>query len=294
MGTGYGQPTLYSAGPSIFPSKPVLKWAGGKSQLLAELVRAVPQQFNKYIEPFLGGGALLFRLARPDAIASDSNEDLMQFYGAVREHPRGVIAAVSAMPVSREFFYDLRSRAPESMDPVQRAARFLYLNKTCYNGLHRVNQKGEFNTPFGGRTNVRLVDVDNLHAVSRVLAQTQLHCTDYREVLDLAKPGDFVYLDPPYLPLGGYSDFRRYTPHFFGQDDHVQLAESFRCLAERGAMVLLSNSANPVVEELYAGFVIRRVKASRQINCRPEGRGQITELLIANYALDAPDAISSH
>jgi DNA adenine methylase len=279
------QPHNLCLSAGTLPAKPILKWAGGKTQLLKVLVASLPKSFNRYIEPFLGGGALLFRLALAGALASDSNQELIQFYGIVRDRADELLAAVTKLPVAREVYYTLRSADPESMDPISRAARFLYLNKTCYNGLHRVNRKGQFNTPFGGRTHVRVVDPDNIRRAAKVLAQTELLCADYRDILHNAEPGDFVYLDPPYLPLGGYSDFKRYTPQFFGHEDHIQLAADFRDLAARRVQALLSNSANPAIEELYSDFPMIRVRASRQINCRANGRGQITELLIANYDL---------
>jgi len=270
----------------IRSGRPVLKWAGGKTQLLPALMQAMPRAFGRYFEPFLGGGALLFRLALPGAVASDSNEELMQFYEVVRDEPEALLTTVAQWPISRDDYYYLRAVQPEDLDRVSRAARFVYLNKTCYNGLHRVNRKGQFNTPFGGKTNVRILDEANLHRASEILRRTDLRWAGYQEVLAETRPGDFVYLDPPYMPLGGYSDFRRYTRHFFGEEDHAELAREFRCLAERGVKALLSNSANERIEELYEGFAIRKVKASRQVNCKPEGRGRITELLIGNYPLE--------
>ncbi len=280
--------TVLCQGPTTAPVKPVLKWAGGKTQLLKVLLSVLPQFAGRYIEPFLGGGALFFHLAPCDAVVSDSNEELVQFYAVVRDYPEELARAASDLTVSRESYYELRSARPDSMEPIARASRFLYLNKTCYNGLHRVNRRGEFNTPFGGRTDVRVVDVDNLCRASQVLKRVDLRCADYRAAIDGAKAGDFVYLDPPYLPVGRYSDFKRYTREFFGEQDHALLAKRFRDLTQRGVLALLSNSASPAVEQLYSGFPMRRVQASRQINCRAGGRGRVTELLIANFDLDMP------
>lgn len=279
------QASLYSDA-LLQPAKPVLKWAGGKTQLLPTLMQVMPAAFGDYFEPFLGGGALFFRLALPGATAADSNHELVQFYEIVRDDPAELLNIVAQWPISGEYYYHLRSLEPESLDPLTRAARFVYLNKTCYNGLHRVNKQGRFNTPFGGKTDVKILDEANLYRASAVLRRTGVRCADYHEVLAVARPGDFVYLDPPYMPLGGYSDFRRYTRHFFGEEDHAELARTFRALAERGVKALLSNSATERIGQLYDGFPIREVKASRQVNCKPEGRGQITELLIANYPLE--------
>jgi len=273
------------------PAKPVLKWAGGKTQLLPILLRALPRAYERYLEPFMGGGALLFRLAIPGAIAGDSNQDLMQFYSVLREDPDELAKAAGSIPVTKTDFYRVRSADPSSLGRVERAARFLYLNKTCYNGLYRVNRRGHFNTPFGGRTNVRVVDRAALRRASGVLKETELLAADYREVLRGAQPGDLVYLDPPYVALGGYSDFKRYTRELFDHRMHVDLASEVRGASDRGVRVLLSNSGTETVRSLYHGFHIAEVDATRQINCKPSGRGRITELLIANYPLDGLHAI---
>jgi DNA adenine methylase len=284
------QPTLYEH-QHAQPAKPVLKWAGGKTQLLPVLLKVIPLKYGRYVEPFLGGGALLLRLAPSGALAADSNRELVGFYEVVRDAPQELVAAVSRIPVAKEEYYRIRGRDPVSMSPIDRAARFLYLNKTCYNGLYRVNRRGVFNTPFGGRVDVRIVDRGNLLRASRVLENVELRCADYREALVGAMPGDFVYLDPPYVPLGGYSDFKRYTPEFFDHEAHVRLAAEVRRLDQRGVWVLLSNSATETVRSLYNGFHMAQVKASRQINCKPTGRGRIAELLIANYSLDGAHGI---
>ncbi len=239
----------------------------------------------------MGGGALLFHLALPGSLAADSNPELVQFYEVVRDEPDQLVEAVRQMKVTKAEYYRLRALRPETLGRVECAARFLYLNKTCYNGLYRVNRNGQFNTPFGGRTNVSLVAPGNLHKASAILRCVDLVCADYVDVLRSAREGDFVYLDPPYLPLGGYSDFRRYTPRFFGKADHVALAREFRGLSERGVKALLSNAAHRTIENLYEGYSIVRVKATRQINCRADGRGQIEELLIANYPLEPVNVV---
>ena len=276
------------------PAKPILKWAGGKAQLIRELRACLPKHFGRYVEPFLGGGALFFDLGVPGGLVADSNPELINFYEAVRDDPDGLLSVLRHMVISKEEFYRWRAVEPESLDKSVRAARFLYLNKTCYNGLHRVNKRGQFNTPFGGRTDVRIVDSANLRRACAILRTAEMRCADFADVLASTRSGDFVYLDPPYLPLGGYSDFRRYTREFFGAEDHFRLARAFRALSDRGVALLLSNSAHPTIEALYSGFHMVRVKASRYINCRAEGRGHIAELLIANYPLEIRDVVSGH
>ncbi len=273
-------------GDLLSSAKPLLKWAGGKTQLLNILRMIIPHNYERYIEPFLGGGALLFDLAQIGSLASDSNPELIHFYKIVRDYPGELVQALDNSLISKEEYYHLRSIDPITLNPIKRAARFIYLNKTCYNGLHRVNKKGQFNTPFGGRTNIKILDECNLLKVSEILRSTELLCADYKECLRQARENDFVYLDPPYYPLGGYSDFKRYTCNFFGENEHIELAREFRRLTNAGVFVLLSNSATKQVQELYDGFNFIRIKATRQINCRPDGRGCIEEFLIANYAMD--------
>ena len=269
------------------PLSPLLKWAGGKGQLQAIIRKAVPNEFQRYVEPFLGGGALFWNLALPNSIVSDTNFDLIQFYSVVRDMPEELIEAVRPMPISEEDFYRIRSQEPGSLSPVERAARFIYLNKTCFNGLYRVNRRGQFNTPFAKITHVKILDEAKVGAASRLLSSTTLLCSDYSSVLADLKSGDFVYLDPPYVPLGGYSDFRRYTADRFEDKDHIRLAEDFRRLSERGIQALMSNSCTEQVEALYSDWWKVRIPANRQINCRSERRGKIKEFLIANYPLHA-------
>lgn len=272
--------------------RPLLKWAGGKTQLLPILRGVLPASFSRYVEPFLGGGALFWHLALPGSLVSDSNEELLHFYSVVRDDPDGLLQLVRAMPVGKEGFYRIRAQRTASLGAVERAARFVYLNKTCYNGLYRVNRKGEFNTPFGGKTDVTILDEENLYQASRLLRQTELVCQDYRSALSQLKSGDFVYLDPPYLPVGKYSDFRRYTSDTFTEQDHATLACDFSGLAERGIKALLSNSFNQLFASLYKGHWHTYVLANRQINCQPTGRGKIKEILVANYPAEGFSVLS--
>lgn len=265
------------------PSKPLLKWAGGKTQLLPILRSAVPASFNRYVEPFVGGGAFYWDLALRGSLIADSNAELMHFYSIVRDFPQDFMEVISQMEVTKDNFYRMRSMTSDSMNPIQRAARFLFLNKTCYNGLHRVNRRGQFNTPFGGKTNVAMFEERDIIRAANLLRTSLLICADYRDLLPELKAGDFVYFDPPYLPIGKYSDFRRYTSDFFSEQDHENLADSFSQLADRGIKALLSNSFNATIECLYRGHWYKLVQANRQINCRPSGRGKLSELLVANY-----------
>jgi len=267
----------------IKPIRPLIKWAGGKRKLLPILRRLIPSDFTRYVEPFVGGGALFWDLAMSNSFISDSNPELIHFYLIVRDHPDELIDEVKNTPITKKDYYDIRSQQPDELEAVQRAARFIYLNKTCYNGLYRVNQKGLFNTPFCGRTEVNIIDEDNLYPASELLKHVELACADYTEILPKLEKRDFVYLDPPYVPVGRYSDFNRYTRDFFTEDDQVLLAEEFRNLSNRGIKALLSNSNNKLIRKLYDGFWIFRVKGNRQISCRSDGRGEINELLIANY-----------
>jgi DNA adenine methylase len=272
--------------------RPLLKWAGGKAQLLPILRRLVPTAFARYVEPFLGGGAVFWHLALPGSLVSDINDELVHFYRVVRDHPDRLLELVGAMPVSKNDFYRIRAQRTACLGTIERAARFVYLNKTCYNGLYRVNRKGQFNTPFGGKTEVTILDEDNLYKASWLLQGTELLCRDYTSVLSHLKSGDFVYLDPPYLPVGKYSDFRRYTSETFTEQDHENLADAFSGLAERGIKALLSNSFNELFNSLYRGHWYTYVLANRQINSRPGGRGKIKEILVANYPLEGFSVLS--
>jgi DNA adenine methylase len=263
--------------------KPFLKWAGGKTRLLPALRKSSPQRFNRYFEPFLGGGAFFFDSLPSDAVLGDSNPELINCYQVVREKPRELIAYLSKLRINEAEFYRLRELRPEELAPVVRAARLIYLNKTCYNGLYRVNRQGRFNTPYGRHSNVTLVDPNNLIAASVALRRAQLICADFASVLETARKGDFVYLDPPYVPVGKFSDFKRYTKDQFYEADQERLATRFRELSAKGCSVLLSNSFNEKTAKLYSRFFQRTVKMPRFVNCKGEGRGHVDELLISNY-----------
>ena len=263
--------------------RPFVKWAGGKRQIIKELVKRVPESFGVYYEPFLGGGALLFELMPKKAVVGDVNEELINAYTVVRDRVEDLIKSLKKHRNERDYYYRIRSWRPK--DPVERASRFIYLNRTCYNGLWRVNSKGEFNVPFGRYKNPKICDEENLRAVSSYLrtADVRIVLGDYRETLKTAKRGDFVYLDPPYAPVSGTSRFTEYVSGGFSEEDQVKLAEVFRDLDRRGCYVMLSNSDTPLIRDLYKGFLIESVSANRPINCVGSGRSNHRELIIRNY-----------
>lgn len=254
-------------------AKPILKWAGGKTQLLDELLLKVPASYNRYIEPFVGGGALFFALHPENALIADSNPELINTYRQVAENVDKVIQHLKTYQNTQEAFYEVRKLEWTALNPVEAAARMIFLNKTCFNGLYRVNKKGQFNVPYGKYANPKICDEDALFAASDLLKQTEIICGDYMLVLDYnAKSGDFLFLDPPYLPVSEYSDFKRYTKEQFYEEDHVELAKVVMRMHERGCHVLLTNSNHPLVHELYAQFNIEVVQSKRYISCSGDKR----------------------
>jgi len=248
-------------------TKPILKWAGGKQQLLPQLLSRVPGKFNKYIEPFIGGGALFFALKPGNAIISDSNPDLIHVYQTVATHPDELIRLLDSFKTDKNSFYEIRSQETSSLSPIERAARMIYLNRTCFNGLFRVNKNGQFNVPYGEYKNPKVCFPSELLAASKLLGHSTILYSDYKDVLaQYAQPGDFIYMDPPYLPVSKYSDFKRYTKEQFYEEDHVELAAEVNRLHELGCHVLLTNSNHPLVYDLYEGFNIEVFKTQRKIS----------------------------
>lgn len=274
---------------------PFVKWAGGKGQLLAQFAPYFPARFERYIEPFVGGGAVFFhlynqgRLAGRPVVLADHLEELINCYRVVQNRVAELIAELQRHePYKREpaYFYQIRhwDRDPDyhRRSDVERAARFLFLNHTCYNGLYRVNRQGRFNVPFGRYRNPTLGDADNLRTASRALQGVTLLVGDFERCLEFAAAGDFVYLDPPYHPLSDTASFTSYTAADFGAADQRRLAELVRELDRRGCQVMLSNSCTAPVQELYAGYEQVQVQAVRAINARGDRRGATPELLIMN------------
>ena len=201
---------------SYIQAKPILKWAGGKTQMLNDLLPKVPSSYGRYIEPFFGGGALFFALRPENAIIADSNPELVNMYRQVANNLDDVIDYLKKYKNTSEMFYQVRALEWTELPPAEAAARTIYLNRTCFNGLYRVNRKGQFNVPYGKYVNPKICDEENLHAVSKALQKAEIVCGDYLLVLEhYAKPGDFIFLDPPYLPISEYSDFKRYTKEQF-------------------------------------------------------------------------------
>ncbi len=258
---------------SAMQVKPILKWAGGKTQMLSDLLPKVPFSYGRYIEPFLGGGAMFFALQPENAIIADSNPELINMYQQVSDHVDDVIQYLEQYKNTKERFYAVRSQKWEALPAAEAAARTIFLNKTCFNGLYRVNKKGDFNVPYGKYANPRICDRDALYAASAVLKKAEILCGDYFLVLEhYAKEGDFIFLDPPYLPVSEYSDFKLYTKEQFYEEDHVELAKIIMRLHERGCHVILTNSNHPLVHELYAPFTIDIVHTKRYISCRGSSR----------------------
>lgn len=266
--------------------KPFVKWAGGKRQIINVLLANIPSSFNRYFEPFVGGGALLFELQPQKAVISDINEELINAYKVIKDSVEALINSLKKHKNTPEYYYAIRSVNPKTLTSVERASRFIYLNKTCFNGLYRENSKGQFNVPFGRYKNPKICDEENLRAVSKFLNSieiTILNC-DYREACNLAKSGDFVYFDPPYYPLSRTASFTKYNKNDFSEKDQIELFEVFKELDSKGCYVMLSNSNTEFIKKLYAGYRIQEVSANRFINCKANGRKKSAlEVLITNY-----------
>jgi DNA adenine methylase len=253
--------------------RPPLKWAGGKTQLLPEIIARMPPKYGRYIEPFFGGGALFFAVKPPGAVIADSNPELINLYRAMAHDVHAVIAHLARYKNTETDFYRVRAQDWTSLDPAEAGARTIFLNRTCFNGLYRVNRKGQFNVPFGRYSNPKILDAKALEAASYLLRDSVIVCGDYKTVLrEHAQPGDFVFLDPPYLPVSEYADFKRYTKEQFYEEDHLELATEIERLHELGCYVILTNSNHPVVHEKYAKFSIQVVQTKRYISCNGRGR----------------------
>ncbi len=247
--------------------RPILKWAGGKQQLLNVLLPKIPKKYNRYIEPFFGGGALFFSLQPEKAIISDSNPELVNLYRCISRDANELIRRLSKVEPNEEEYYKIRSLDYNEIPSFEAAARTIYLNRLCFNGLYRVNRKGMFNVPYGYYKNPRICDTEGLKNASEILNRAEIILGDYKDVLrNHAGADDFIYLDPPYLPVSEYSDFKRYTKEQFYEEDHVELAEEARRLHDLGCHVLLTNSNHPMVYDFYGGFEIEVVQTRRNIN----------------------------
>jgi len=270
---------------------PILKWVGGKRQLLTEIVNHLPKNIKKYryFEPFVGGGAVLFSLQPQNAVINDFNDELINVYHVIKSHVDELIIDLQKHTNDADYFYNIRScdRTSEfqKLTPIQRASRILYLNKTCFNGLYRVNKAGEFNAPFGRYKNPNIVNESTLIAVNKYLNINDIiiQSGDYAEILKLADSKSFVYLDPPYHPISENSNFTGYVQGGWNDSDQVRLKDVCDQLTRKGVKFLQSNSSSLFIKELYKDYHISTVKAIRAINSNGEDRGAIDEFLIQNY-----------
>ena len=261
-------------------AKPILKWAGGKTQLLQHLSPLIPKKIDTYFEPFFGGGAVFFNLKPKKYVISDINPELINLYKVVATSPSEIISELEKYPVSKEFYYELRKLKYDSLDQIKAACRMIYLNRTCFNGLYRVNKKGEFNVPYGNYKNPTIVQKEKLIQASLLLNQDQIMTKSFEYLFNKKlNKNDFVFFDPPYIPLSKFSDFKRYNKEQFNLDQHIKLAELFSKLSNEGIPVVLTNSSTDIVRELYKGHNIIEVSAKRNINSKGDSR-KAKELII--------------
>jgi DNA adenine methylase len=267
---------------------PIVKWAGGKGRLFAQLEPLLPPGLDarRYVEPFMGGGALFFALAPQKALVSDVNPALVRTYEAVRDEVDAVIAHLRKLARRHDqlAYYATRERYNKAvLSDAEHAATFIYLNKTCFNGLHRVNRRGEFNVPFGRYTDPRILDEEGLRASSHALSKAEIRVAGFEHLLESARPGDFVYFDPPYAPVSSTANFTSYASGGFDHSAQTRLRDVYRELDRRGCRLMLSNSDVPSIRELYEAFRIDVVYAARAINCDASGRARVPEVVVRNY-----------
>jgi len=267
--------------------KPFLKWVGGKRQLLEEFRKRLPAFVRAYHEPFLGGGALFFELAArgrfQKAYLSDLNPDLIETYVVVQTWVEELIVSLKKHVHSREYYYSLRSVDPKTLDIIERASRLIYLNRTCYNGLYRVNSEGVFNVPFGNYKNPVICDEDNLRLCSEALKGVTLRHQAFYAVMRDVTRGDFIYFDPPYHPVSKTASFASYEKSGFGEDDHRRLKEIFTALDRKKCFVMLSNSYSTFTRKLFKEYKPEVVEATRAVNSKSSGRGPVKEIIVRNY-----------
>lgn len=274
-------------------AKPFVKWVGGKRQLLKQfrnLGLYPPSKFdisrNTYHEPFVGGGAVFFDLLPKKAFLSDLNNELVVTYNVIKNDVENLIRSLKKHKLGKEYFLKIRAQKPEKLSDLDIATRFVYLNRTCFNGMYRVNSKGGFNVPFGKYSNPLICDENNLRKASKALKNVEIKKQDYKEVLKKAKKGDFVYFDPPYYPVSKTASFTSYTSEVFLDKEQIELRDTFVELHKRGCFVMLSNSDTPLINKIYSkskGLRITKVQAGRAINSDASKRGKITEVLVTNY-----------
>ena len=254
-------------------AEPILKWAGGKRQLLSELLPLIPEYKGKYIEPFLGGGALFFALSPENAVLADCNKELIALYKTVSRKPELVIETLKKYKNTEEEYYRIRSLDWREMSDVEAAARMIFLNKTGFNGLYRVNREGGFNVPYGKNTKKNFCNEEQIRQAAKVLKKKKLYCSDYKKILKkYAEAGDFIFLDPPYFQVTEKETFLRYTSDRFYEPDQEELAEIVNDLYDMGCDIMITNSNHPRIYELYGRFEIKVVPVRRAVNCKGNGR----------------------
>ncbi len=267
--------------------KPFVKWPGGKRQLLRELLHNMPKKYGRFFEPFVGGGALFFAVKPEYGYISDINPELMNVYEVVQNNVEELIESLREHRNTEKYFYELRNadrtQGYEGWGKIEKASRLIYLNKTCFNGLYRMNSDGHFNVPFGFYKNPNILDEDNLIACSVLLKKTEIAMASFEAVEKKARRGDFVYFDPPYVPLNKTSSFTKYYKDDFDLDAQFALRELCDRLHNKGVLLMLSNSYTETVKDLYKNYRVKIVRANRAINCKGDGRGKINELIITNY-----------
>lgn len=268
---------------------PFLKWVGGKRQLMTEIEPLLPSRISTYYEPFVGGGAVFLHTQPKKAVINDFNSELINVYETIRDDVDSLIEHLATHENESDYFYQIRGldrqEGFDELSKVERASRVIYLNKTCFNGLYRVNSSGEFNTPFGRYKNPNIINDTVLKAVSTYLNNDNIKFLsgDFEEAIKGARKGSFVYFDPPYDPISKSSNFTGYVQGGFGNDEQIRLRDACIKLDKKGIKFLLSNSATDFIKDLYQGFEIIEVGASRHINSVGSKRGEVTEVLIRNY-----------
>lgn len=270
---------------NLLDPNPFVKWAGGKRQLILQMKDYFPKTFNKYIEPFVGGGAVFFELLPKKAIISDNNSDLINCYKVIKKDVEALISSLKKHKYEKEYYYKIRALDRDSvkykeLSQIEKASRTIFLNKTGYNGLYRVNSKGLFNVPFGRHKNPNICDEDNLRAVHKALKNVEIYEESFEICLNFAESEDFIYLDPPYFPLSNTALFTSYTKENFGEDAQIKLYKIFTELVRRDCKVLLNNSYCDFILDLYKEFRIVILQAKRAINSNSNRRGNINEVLI--------------
>lgn len=281
---------FFEKNTELIKAQPFVKWVGGKRQLIEQFQKLFPKEFNNYFEPFLGGGAVYFNIQKNKSYLSDMNAELINVYQVIKSEPKKLIQYLKSIEHSKEKYLEIRAWDrvvdwEKQYTKIERAARFIYLNRTCFNWLHRVNSRGEFNVPMWTYKNPDYVQEENITNVSRLLNETEaeIQVESFEHVLDKARKWDFVYFDPPYDTLTDTANFTSYNKDSFGHDMQTRLAETFRTLDVRGCKVMLSNHNTSFIRELYQWYRFEIVQARRAINSNGTGRGEVEEIVVLNY-----------